>query len=96
MPTIENAQKDIQTACQSLSEFLLEKNRRYGNSALEPVGIFAKAIEPNDQLTVRIDDKLARIRNSKELRKNDVVDPAGYLILVMIANGWTDLKDQID
>jgi len=44
----------------------------------------------------RIDDKLSRIKNSEELRKNDVVDLMGYLVLLCIKKGWMNFKDLID
>ena len=44
----------------------------------------------------RIDDKIARIRNGSELRKNDVVDLIGYLVLLSIQQGWEDLGDLAD
>jgi len=45
-----------------IRELLLEKNASYGNSALQPIGIFAKG-SPIEQIDVRIDDKLNRIKN---------------------------------
>ena len=45
-------------------EMLSEKNKAYGNSALEPINIFSKG-NAVDSLCARIDDKLARINNSK-------------------------------
>ena len=79
----------------NMTGFLCEKNKRYGNSIQWKTGIFNKS-RVFDQITVRIDDKLARIANSQELRKNDVVDLAGYLILLCINEGWTDFSDLID
>ena len=65
---------------------LLEaKNRRYGNSALEPVRIFSKA-DRVEQINVRIDDKLKRIANSPDDEDEDVLlDLMGYLVLKRIA-----------
>lgn len=76
-------------------ELLLEKNKRYGNSALEPLGLFFKGTA-TDSIGIRLDDKLARVKNSDELRKNDVSDLIGYLMLLSISKGWLDFKDQID
>ncbi|HPV99319.1 MAG TPA: hypothetical protein PLZ78_15910 [Spirochaetota bacterium] len=78
-----------------VEHFLLEKIRRYGNSALVPLNIFSRA--PAAELVrARIDDKIARIRNGSELRKNDVVDLIGYLVLLSIQQGWEDLGDLVD
>jgi hypothetical protein len=76
-----------------LRDFLVAKNEAYGNSALEPLRIFAKGESAIEQ---RIDDKLSRIKNSADLRKNDVVDLIGYLVLISIRNRWTDMKELID
>jgi hypothetical protein len=47
-----------------IRETLVKKNHDYGNSALDPVGIFADP-DPVQQLGVQIDHKLARIRSTK-------------------------------
>jgi len=96
-----NTQDKIKETFNSLKEFLLEKNRRYGDSALEPLDIFNNVInnEPDmaiKGMLIRLADKTKRIKNSKVLRKNDVVDQIGYWILICIKKGWTDFKDLID
>ena len=78
---INNAQNNLKEVCESLKLFLLEKNKRYGNSALEPINVFSK-LSPEEGMKLRMDDKVKRIKNSNELRKNDVVDLAGYLMLI--------------
>ena len=79
----------------NFKEFLKEKNRRYGDSALNPLNIFSK--EPADnELCNRLDDKLSRIKVSKELRKNDVADVFGYIALLLISKGWTSFEDLLD
>lgn len=88
-------QLDISRTCLAIERFLIEKNRRYGDSALKPARKFSKA-DNVEQLLVRIDDKLNRIGNSDELRKNDVVDVTGYLILLCVAKGWTDFDELVD
>lgn len=69
----------------AIRELLVEKNRKYGNSALEPSRIFSQA-SPVEQIKVRIDDKLSRMRN---LQADDIEDTEqdliGYLILLRIA-----------
>lgn len=73
--------KDITDSLASLLEY---KNSKYGNSALEPLEIFAGKTKVGDTL----DHKLARIKNSTTLNKNDVVDVAAYLILTCKEFGW--------
>jgi len=89
-----NIKTDIEGFTLSLSKFLIEKNRRYGNSALELLeGI---KYTPEDGIKIRLVDKLKRVINSDELRKNDIVDIIGYLTLLCICKGFTDLNDMID
>lgn len=85
MDEFNYTQQAIIETCDDLKELLLEKNRKYGNSALSPVRIFSKA-DTLEQLFVRADDKLNRIRNRQNDEDEDVfTDLAGYLILIKIA-----------
>lgn len=85
----------IESVCDALKEFLLAKNKNYGNSATEPVRVFSKS-NANEGILVRMDDKLSRIKNSESPARNDVTDLAGYLILLMKNNNWDNLQDMID
>ena len=73
----------------AIQQLLLEKNRRYGNSALQPMKIFNRFSVENSIL-IRLDDKLSRIKNSDELRVNDICDLIGYLNLLLVAKGTTE------
>lgn len=78
-------QKMIAEECDGIKEMLLEKNRKYGNSALNPIRVFSKA-DPYEQINVRLDDKLSRIRSAQDDEDEDVdKDLIGYLILRRIA-----------
>ena len=69
----------------NITKMLIEKNRKYGNSALKPQRIFSKA-SAVEQIKVRIDDKLSRIKNQQNDEDEDVIsDLIGYLILLKIA-----------
>lgn len=92
---MSDTQAKIHQLFTNLDIFLTEKNRRYGDSAINPIKIFSK-VEPENSICIRIDDKLSRIANSTEFRKNDLTDLIGYLALLMIQKGWTDFKDLID
>ena len=82
------------TITSSMYKVLVEKNKRYGNSALDPLeGI---KYTPEDGIKIRLTDKVKRIINSDNLRKNDIFDVIGYLILLSVAKGWYDFSDQID
>ncbi|MCP3681577.1 MAG: hypothetical protein GY861_02710 [bacterium] len=68
-------------ACEEMKEALLAKNESYGNSAGDPVRIFSKA-DTLEQINVRIDDKLSRIKRGKEYGAEDTeFDLEGYLAL---------------
>jgi hypothetical protein len=82
----------FQQITDSLAKVLMEKNKRYGNSALNPIHVF----NGKSKVGQRADDKISRIANSEQLRKNDVCDLIGYLILMCQENGWTNFDDQID
>ena len=91
---IEKTQEKIKKVCLSIEETLLEKNKRYGNAAMEPINIFSK-LDSSQGIRQRLDDKLMRIRTSDELRKNDVFDLIGYLTLLSVQNDW-DFSDLLD
>jgi hypothetical protein len=77
----------ISIICDSIKTLLIEKNRKYGDSALSPSRIFSKA-NAVEQILVRIDDKLSRIKSGAGLLANDedvVIDLIGYLVLLKIA-----------
>jgi hypothetical protein len=82
---MSQTQNDIAQVCDELRELLLEKNRKYGDSALNPVRIFSKA-STLEQLKVRMDDKLSRLRNAADDEDEDpTTDLIGYLILYKVA-----------
>ena len=85
MNEVPQSQIDIATVCDQLKELLLEKNRKYGDSALNPVRVFSKA-SPIEQIKVRLDDKLSRLRNQQEDEDEDVLtDLIGYIVLYKVA-----------
>jgi hypothetical protein len=75
----------VQLVLDSIEKMLIEKNRKYGNSALEPLGVFSQ-LSAKEGLLIRIDDKLKRIKNGSIDRDDeDVVnDLIGYLVLLKI------------
>jgi len=82
---LTQSQQDIATVCDEIKELLLEKNKRYGDAALDPVRIFSKA-DPIAQLETRMDDKLSRIRTSDPEDSEDAyLDLLGYLVLHRVA-----------
>jgi hypothetical protein len=88
----------IKNLCMSFGDFLQAKNDRYGNSVGEPIQVFNKA-DTTNAFYVRMDDKLSRIANrppGSEPRENDLVDLAGYIILLLHQRGVSSLDHHID
>jgi hypothetical protein len=89
-----DTQTHISLVCDDIKELLLEKNKKYGDSALNPTRVFSKA-SPVEQILVRIDDKLSRISSGAGLIANDedvIQDLIGYLVLLKIAIS----RDKVD
>lgn len=82
------ARKMIEEECDSIKNMLVEKNTAYGNSALNPVRVFSKA-DKLEQIRVRMDDKLSRIRNMgmdfNDSTEDTFRDLIGYMILYLVA-----------
>jgi hypothetical protein len=96
IPELSAVQQKIQQAAESMCRLLIEKNRRYGNAALNPKNVFSR-LPAGEAIKIRLDDKLARIMaNPGEPRKNDFSDLIGYLLLFCVSQGWTDFSDLID
>jgi hypothetical protein len=80
--TKENLKTSITALLTEIAAFLVSKNKAYGNSAAEPIRIFAKGVDAVQQINVRIDDKLSRIARGSEFPGDDTdLDLVGYLIL---------------
>lgn len=77
--------EEVSSILDEIRDMLVSKNEKYGNSALEPIGVFSK-LSPKEGLLIRIDDKLKRIKNgSLDKDDEDVVnDLIGYLVLLKI------------
>lgn len=82
-PTIFEDQ--IDSVLDFIKNLLLGRNKAYGNSALDPIRIFSDS-DTNEQILVRIDDKLSRIKNTSftNLTQDTLDDLIGYLVLLKI------------
>jgi len=93
-----NTRDKIKSKCKQLEQLLLQKNAKYGNSALEPLNVFSKANAVTG-IKTRIDDKLKRIKNAGLVddTEDTLQDLAGYIILLMIAkdNESNDIQERI-
>ena len=98
MKNLTKTQTEIEEVCDEIKRLLISKNRKYGDSALEPVRIFSKGAT-TEQICVRIDDKLSRISKGAGLVATDedvIQDLIGYLVLLKISlrregqRGWQE------
>ena len=80
------SQIKIAQVCDDIKDLLLQKNAKYGDSALNPVRVMSQA-SPVEQILVRIDDKLSRIKSGGILEDDEdvVSDLIGYFVLLKIA-----------
>lgn len=74
----------IRAECLALADMLCAKNAAYGNSALDPLRLFSQA-SPVEQILVRLDDKLSRLKRGAGDDEDVVLDLLGYLILLRLA-----------
>lgn len=98
-----DSQRKIMTTLASIQTTLLEKNKRYGDSALNPIKVFSGLVAADDeeaQMYRRLDDKLKRVytaaQNGQTLAKNDLFDVIGYGVLLCVKKGWDTFEDQLD
>ena len=76
----------VKEVCEDIHKMLIEKNKSYGNSALDPIRCFSK-LDPIETIKIRIDDKLSRLMRGSEYSSDDSIkDLIGYLILLRIAS----------
>lgn len=85
-----STQEKIKEISDAMKDLLLYKNQKYGDSALNPKGIFYKGDSTNS-ISIRLDDKLGRVISNKaeKPRVNDVADIIGYCTLLLISMGVT-------
>jgi hypothetical protein len=84
---LESSHNHISRVCDRVKNLLLEKNLKYGDSALNPIRVLSKA-SPIEQILVRLDDKLSRIQRGNGLLGDDedvIMDIIGYFVLLKIA-----------
>lgn len=86
---LNQADEDFKEIADSLVDLLKHKNRNYGNAATDPIRVFTGKCNVGN----RLDDKLSRVKASEELRKNDIVDLLGYLVLACREKGWKSFDE---
>ncbi|MFH0899063.1 MAG: hypothetical protein V2A73_00395 [Pseudomonadota bacterium] len=76
-PTVDRARQFLFR----VADMLLGKNARYGDSAAHPLRVLSRA--PRDeQIKVRIDDKLSRIARGTSDDEDTLADLVGYCALL--------------
>ena len=84
---MKTTQNEISSLCDEIKRMLLDKNLKYGDSEINPVRFLSKS-SPIEQILVRIDDKLNRIKQgSVHIQEDEDVinDLIGYFVLLKIA-----------
>lgn len=90
----ESVKAEILNVVKNVANVLIDKNRKYGNAALQPKRIFSRT-NLIEQLNVRIDDKLSRIANQQEDEDEDAeLDLVGYLILKRVCKNLTEKENK--
>ena len=81
-----DSQMRIAAVCDDVKELLLAKNVKYGDSALNPIRVLSRS-SAVEQILVRIDDKLNRIKQGNILEDDEdvITDLIGYFVLLKVA-----------
>ena len=81
---VEELNEMVNHKAHELIEHVISKNRKYGNSALNPIRIMSTA-DKLEQLYIRLDDKFNRLINRQNDDDEDLpFDVAGYFILIYV------------
>lgn len=59
---LDTVDREVKDFFHNLSEFMLKKNTNYANAVYEPQGVFSQQ-PPDEQMKIRLDDKIKRIQN---------------------------------
>ena len=76
----------LDSVVKKVTDLLKEKNKAYGNTALNPPNIFSK-LNSTEAICARLDDKLSRIQNRgiNDDTEDTVDDVIGYLLLLKMS-----------
>lgn len=69
---------------QTVAYTVRERNATYGDSVLDPIRVFSRATD-DEQLRVRIDDKLSRVARGAGATPDTLLDLAGYIAILAVA-----------
>ena len=78
--------EELDIVVKQITNLLKEKNKAYGNTALNPTNIFSR-LNASEAICARLDDKLARIKNKgiNDKTEDTVDDLIGYLLLLKMS-----------
>lgn len=76
----------LEKSTEKIVNLLKEKNKAYGNTALNPANIFSK-LDSTEAICARLDDKLSRIKNRgiNDKTEDTIDDIIGYLLLLKMS-----------
>jgi hypothetical protein len=76
----------LDSIAKNITDLLKEKNKAYGNTALNPPQIFSK-LNATEAICARLDDKISRIQNKgiNDKTEDTVDDLIGYLLLLKMS-----------
>jgi hypothetical protein len=85
-PESDNFSLHLDSLSSNITNLLKEKNKSYGNTALNPPKIFSK-LSSTEGICARIDDKLSRIQNKgiNDKTEDTIDDLIGYLFLLKMS-----------
>lgn len=84
MSTNQDFFNEVSDELTFIRNLLVEKNKAYGDAALNPIRVFSKA-DTTAGLKIRIDDKLSRLARGEDAGEDVVLDLIGYLVLLRMA-----------
>jgi hypothetical protein len=91
--------EDVDTLMNNFKNYFDAKNKQYGSSSLELVKVFGNGTAYTI-LGSRIDAILSRIAISQQrdgdIKKKDVVNLVGNLVLLMLYKGWITFDDLLE
>ena len=88
----DNFEQLLDKELAEIKKVLLEKNRKYGNAALEPKKIFSQ-VEARERLNIRLDEKISRLLSMQDDEDEDILfDITGIYILRRILDSTLGTK----
>ncbi len=97
-PNWTETQKGMDRVLSEWKKILFHKNKKYGDSAINPNMVFSHA-DAGEAILVRLNDKIARVTNREKgtkPAKNDMCDIGCYIALYHVAMKWFDFSDIYD